>query len=55
MQPYTEVPDPPVSLEFLQMVSDLMAQNNVEFPCTVKDAVELYVTLVELIEEQLLL
>ena len=53
MQPYTEVPDAPVSLEFLQMVSDFMTM--LEFPCTVKDGVELYVKLVELIEEQLLL
>ena len=47
---YTEEPDPPASLQFLEMVKELMNQNNLTFPKSVNEAVDLYVTLTTMIE-----
>ena len=47
---YTEEPDPPASLEFLEMVKALMTQNALTFPTSVNEAIDLYVTLTTTIE-----
>ena len=41
---YAEEPDLPASLQFLEMVKELMNQNNLTFPKSVNEAVDLYVT-----------
>ena len=50
---YAEVPDPPGSLEFLQVAYELMTEHQLDFPQTIEDAMCLYAELVALIEAEL--
>ncbi len=50
---YADIPDPPASLEFLELVQMLMEEHNVQFPRTVGDAMEFYVQMVQFIEDEL--
>ena len=47
---YAEEPDPPCSLEFLQMVRDVMNTHHISFQNTISAAVDLYVTLTTILE-----
>ena len=49
---YAEVPDPPGSLEFLQMALMLMNKQGLAMPTTISEAINLYVTLVAIIEAE---
>lgn len=51
-QRYEEVPDPPGSLPFLQMVNELMTEHQFHFPHTIEEAMCLYAELVVLIEAE---
>ena len=44
---HTAIPDPPVSLEFLEAVEIIMRENNLEFPVTVEDAFMFYLSINE--------
>lgn len=48
---YTEEPDPPGSLEFLDVAQTIMDQEKLEMPSTVQEALNLYVVLTTTIEE----
>ncbi len=50
---YADIPDPPDSLEFLELVQMLMEEHNVQFTRTVGDAMEFYVQMVQFIEDEL--
>ena len=50
---YGDSPDPPASLEFLELVQILMQENNLLFPQTVKDAVDFYVQMIQYLETEL--
>ena len=50
---YAEVPDPPASLEFLEMALMLMNEQGVTMPSTISEALDLYVTLTTIIEASL--
>lgn len=52
-QQYAEVPDPPGSLAFLQMVNELMTEHSLHFPQTTEDAICLYAELVVLVEAEM--
>ena len=47
---YSEPPDPPGSLEFLEMAKDLMHMHNLPFPTSVQEAIDLYVTMTAILE-----
>ena len=47
---YAEEPDPPCSLEFLEMARDVMNAHHISFPNTISAAVDLYVTLTTILE-----
>ena len=47
---YAESPDPPGSVEFLEMVSHMMQTHNLPFPTNVKEALDLYVTVTTFLE-----
>ena len=49
---YTEEPDPPGSLEFLEVAQTIMDQEQLEMPSTVQEALNLYVVLTTTIEER---
>ncbi len=48
---FAEQPDTPCSLEFLELAQELMQDNNLTFPQNCKEALALYVDLVELIQQ----
>ena len=50
---YTEVPDPPGSLEFLELASQIMSQYNLSMPNTVQEALEVFVLLITVIENDI--
>ena len=52
-QQYAEVPDPPGSLPFLQMVNELMTEHRFHFPHTIEEAMCLYAELIVLIEAEM--
>ena len=47
---YAEAPDPPASLEFLEMASCIMTAYGLSFPSNLKEALDLYVTLTSMVE-----
>ena len=47
---YTELPDPPASLEFLQVAETVMRENSLELPTTVEEAIDLYILLTSTID-----
>ena len=47
---YAEEPDPPCSLEFLEMARDVMNAHHISFPNTISTAVDLDVTLTTILE-----
>ncbi len=47
---YTESPDAPAPLEFLELVNELMEEHNLNFPENCEDTVLLYTNVVTLIE-----
>lgn len=53
VEKYAEEPDPPGSLEFLEATSVIMEENNIHFPHTVAQALDVYVTLVCIIERHM--
>ena len=53
VQSYTEEPDPPASLEFLEAAHTLMTANNIIFPENIADAINVYISLVSLIESDI--
>ena len=50
---YTEEPDPPGSLEFLELALEIMTQHHLFMPNTVQEALELYVSLTTIIQSEL--
>ena len=42
VQNYAEEPDPPAPLEFLEAADALMVENNIHFPQTVLDAIDVH-------------
>ena len=50
---YTEEPDPPGSLEFLELVSQIMNQYNLHMPSTVQEALDTFVVLTTVIENDI--
>ena len=48
---YTSKTDPPASLEFLQLVKLLMTTNSLNMPKNIREALDLYITLVDLIDD----
>lgn len=50
---YATTPDPPASLEFLQMAQEVMDHYNLSFPLNVEDAINLYIELVVHIEAEM--
>ena len=51
-QIYTD-PDPPGTAEFFKMAQHLMSWHNLTFPTTLKDAMDVYVTMTAIIEASL--
>jgi hypothetical protein len=49
---YAEIPDPPGSLEFLQMALILMNDQGLTMPNTIPEALNLYITLTTIIESE---
>ena len=49
---YAAAPDPPGSVEFLEMSKQIMENNNLIIPNTVERAIELYIVLTTTIELQ---
>ena len=49
---YTEEPDPPGSLEFLEVAQTIMDQEHLGMPNTVQEALNLYVVFTTTIEER---
>lgn len=49
---YAEIPDPPGSLEFLQMALMLMNDQGLTMPNTIPEALSLYITLTTIIEAE---
>ena len=47
---YAEAPDPPASLEFLQLAQLIMDANSLQMPRSIEQAIDLYVTLTCTIE-----
>lgn len=47
---YSEQPDPPGSIEFLEMARDVMQAHNLSFPVSMDAAVEVYITLTTVLE-----
>ena len=50
---YTEEPDPPGSLEFLELALEIMTQHHLFMPNTVQEALELYVSLTTIIQSEI--
>ena len=48
---YTEEPDPPACLEFLELALQIMDQHNLSMPNTVQQALDIYVTLTSIIQD----
>ena len=53
VQNYAEEPDSPAPLEFLEAADALMAENNIHFPQTVLDAIDVHNTVVSLMESEI--
>ena len=53
VQNYAEEPDPPAPLEFLEAADALMAENNIHFPQTVLDAIDVHITVVSFMESEI--
>ena len=51
---HVEEPDPPASLEFLEVAKAIMEQNNIHFPKTIIESVDSYVTMISLLENELM-
>ena len=49
---YAEIPDPPGSLEFLQIALILMNDQGLAMPNTIPEALNLYITLITIIEAE---
>ena len=49
---YAEIPDPPASLDFLQLALMLMNEQGLNMPSTISEALNLYVTLITIIEAE---
>jgi len=47
---YSEEPDPPGSLPFLEAANELMIEHELQFPESIEDAVSVYAELVVLME-----
>lgn len=52
---YTEEPDPPCSLEFLEMDHDMMNVHHFSFPDTISTALDLYVNVTTMLENSLVM
>ena len=50
---YCEQPDPPGTLEFLEMARELMSTYNLVFPSSLQDALDLYVIMTTILESKL--
>lgn len=50
---FTEEPDPPASLLFLEAVNEIMTAHGLQFPVTIEEAVCLYCELVAFIEAKM--
>ena len=48
---YTNEADPPASLEFLQLLKLLMTTNSLDMPSNIREALDLYIVLVDMIED----
>lgn len=48
---YTSKAAPPASLEFLQLVKLLMTTNSLNMPSNVREALDLYIVLVDMIQD----
>ena len=49
---YTEEPDPPGSLEFLEVASRIMHQYHLSMPSTVQEALDVFVVLTSVLENE---
>lgn len=47
---YAEDPDPPGSLEFLNMALSVMREHHLSFPTSVKQAIDLFVTMTHILD-----
>lgn len=47
---YAEMPDPPGSLEFLEMALQILRMQNLLFPTSLQEALDLYVTMTTILE-----
>ena len=47
---YSEEPDPPGSIEFLEMAQELMTLHNLIFPRSIQEAIDVYVTMTTVLE-----
>lgn len=50
---YAVSPNPPGSLQFLAMAQDLMNTHNLSFPTSVKEALDVYVTMTTIVEQHM--
>ena len=50
---YTKEPDPPDSLEFLELALEIMTQHRLFMPNTVQEALKLYVSLITIIQSEI--
>ena len=50
---YAEIPDPPASLDFLELALMLMNEHTLSMPKTIAEALDLYVSLVAIIEAEI--
>ena len=50
---YSEEPDPPASLTFLETANAYIIEHNLQFPNSVQDAILLYVELVAFFESNM--
>ena len=50
---YTEEPDPPGSLRFLELASQIMSQYNLSMPTTVQEALKVFVVVTTVIENEI--
>ena len=50
---HVEEPDPPCSLEFLEMARDLMNAHNLSFPDTTSTALDLYIKMTTLLDNSM--
>ena len=51
---YSEAPDPPGTVEFLEMAQCLMSTHNLTFPKKTEEAVNLYVTMTTILDNSII-